>query len=52
MFGAINKYLEKMICNGLNNDIRREAKGVYDAMPTFKFIFILHLMNKVLGISD
>ena len=47
MFGAIHKYLEKMICNGSNNDIRRETQGVYDAMSTFKFVFILHLMNKV-----
>ncbi|KAH9717474.1 TTF-type domain-containing protein [Citrus sinensis] len=48
----LRSYLEKMICNGSNNDIRGEAKGVYDAMSTFKFVFILHLMNKVLGISD
>ena len=41
-----------MICNGSNNDIRGEAKSVYDAMSTFTFVFILHLMNKVLGISD
>ena len=41
-----------MICNGSNNDIQGEAKVVYDTMSTFKFIFILHLMNKVLRISD
>ncbi|ESR45526.1 hypothetical protein CICLE_v10003816mg [Citrus x clementina] len=46
------QYLEKLICNGSNNDIRGEAKGVYDAMSTFKFVFILHFMNKVLWISD
>ncbi|KDO53454.1 hypothetical protein CISIN_1g038382mg [Citrus sinensis] len=52
MFGVVHEYLEKMICNGSNNDIRGEAKGVYNAMSTFTFVFILHLMNKVLGISD
>ena len=52
MFGVVHKYLEKMICNGSNNDIQGEAKGVYDAMSTFKFVFILHLMNKVLRISN
>ncbi|ESR45113.1 hypothetical protein CICLE_v10003305mg, partial [Citrus x clementina] len=52
MFGVVHEYLEKMICNGSNNDIRGEAKSVYDAMSTFTFVFILHLMNKVLGISD
>ena len=51
MFGVVHEYFKKMICNGVNNDIREEAKGVYDAMSTFKFVFILHLMNKVLGIS-
>ena len=45
MFGSVHEYLEKMICNGLNNDIRGEAKGIYDAMSTFKFVFILHLMR-------
>ncbi|KAH9686031.1 DUF4371 domain-containing protein [Citrus sinensis] len=52
MFGVVHEYLEKLICNGSNNDIRGEAKGVYDVMSTCKFVFILHLMNKVLGISD
>ena len=52
MFGVVHEYFKKMICNGVNNDIREEAKGVYDAMSTFKFVFILHLMNKVLRIND
>lgn len=52
MFGVVCKYLEKMICDGLINDIRREAKGVYDAMSTFKFVFIFHLTNKALRISN
>ncbi|KDO63229.1 hypothetical protein CISIN_1g046388mg [Citrus sinensis] len=49
MFDVVHEYLEKMICNGSNNDIRGEAKGVYDTMSTFKLVFILHLMNKVLN---
>ena len=52
MFSDVHNYIEKMICNGSNNDIQGEAKVVYDTMSTFKFIFILHLMNKVLRISD
>ena len=41
MFGAVHEYLEKMICNGSNNDIRGEAKGVHNTMSTFKFFFHL-----------
>ena len=37
MFGVVHKYLEKMICNGSNNNIQGEAKGVYDATSTFNF---------------
>ncbi|KAK2656333.1 hypothetical protein Ddye_009385 [Dipteronia dyeriana] len=37
--------------NGLNNSIRGEAKGVLQAMRTFEFVFILQLMNEVLGIT-
>ena len=52
MFDVVHEYLKKMICNGSNNDIREEVKVVYNAMSTLKFTFILHLMNKVLGIND
>ncbi|KDO40671.1 hypothetical protein CISIN_1g047049mg, partial [Citrus sinensis] len=48
IFDVVHEHLEKMTCNGSNNDIRGEAKGVYDAMSTFKFFFILHLMNKTM----
>ena len=52
MFGVVHEYLEKLICNGSNNDIWGESKCEYDVMSTFKFVFILHLMNKVLGKSN
>ena len=56
MFNSISVILEKMIDNGLNSNIRGEAKGAYKEMKSFEFefvfVFILHLMNKVLGISD
>ena len=50
MFSSITILLEKMIDNGLNSNICREAKGAYKEMKSFKFVFILHLMNNVLGL--
>ena len=52
MFNSISILLEKMIDNGLNSNIRGEAKCAYKKMKSFEFVFILHLMNKVLGIPD
>ena len=52
MFSSIFVLLEKMIDNGLNSNICGEAKGAYKEMKSFEFVFILHLMNKVLGIPD
>ena len=52
MFSSISVLLEKMIDNGLNSNILGEAKGAYKEKKSFEFVFILHLMNKVLGIFD
>lgn len=41
-----------MIDDGLNSNIRGEAKGIYKEMISFEFVFNLHLMNDVLGISN
>ncbi|KAL5794981.1 hypothetical protein ACOSP7_003575 [Xanthoceras sorbifolium] len=52
MFGSTSTLLENLIDNGLNSNIRGEAKGVYEDLRSFKFVFILLLMHKILGISD
>ena len=52
MFSLISVLFEKMIDNGLNSNICGEAKCAYKEMKSFEFVFILHLMNKFLGISD
>lgn len=52
MFGATCLLLERMIDNGFNSNIRGEAKSIYKEMMSFEFVFILHLMNEVLGISN
>ena len=51
MFGATCTVLENTMNNGLNNSIRGEAKGALQAMRSFEFVFILQLMNEVMGIT-
>ena len=52
MFGPTCIVLENLIKNGLNNNIRGEAKGALKAIRSFEFVFILQLMNEVMGIID
>ncbi|KAL5820586.1 hypothetical protein ACOSQ3_022468 [Xanthoceras sorbifolium] len=52
MFGSASTLLEKLINNGLNSNIRGEAKGAYKDLRSFEFVFILLLLHKILGISD
>ncbi|XP_058179979.1 uncharacterized protein LOC131298514 [Rhododendron vialii] len=52
MFTATIKVLEIMFEKGSSNSIRREAKGVLLAMKSFEFIFILHLMHRIIGITN
>ncbi|ESR60241.1 hypothetical protein CICLE_v10017935mg, partial [Citrus x clementina] len=52
MFGVTLEVLGKMINDGSSRDMRGEAKGAYREMKSFEFVFILLLLNKVLGISD
>ncbi|KAK9176082.1 hypothetical protein WN944_028095 [Citrus x changshan-huyou] len=52
MFGATLEVLRKMINDGPTRDMRGEAKGAYREMTSFEFVFILLLLDKVLGISD
>ncbi|KAH9685797.1 TTF-type domain-containing protein [Citrus sinensis] len=52
LFSVVCKVLGKLVECGPNNSIRGEAKGACESMTSFKFVFILHLLNKVLGVSD
>ncbi|KAH9779330.1 TTF-type domain-containing protein [Citrus sinensis] len=52
LFSVVRKVLRKLVECGPNNIIRGEAKGACESMTSFKFVFILHLLNKVLGLSD
>ena len=52
MYGASCTVLQSISKNRLNGNIRGEASGVYKAIMTFEFVFILHLMDKIMGISD
>ncbi|KAH9751762.1 TTF-type domain-containing protein [Citrus sinensis] len=52
LFSVVRKVLGKLVKCGPNNSICGEAKGACESMTSFKFVFILHLLNKVLGVSD
>ena len=49
LFSVVRKVLGKLVEYGTNNSIRGEAKGSCESMISFKFVFILHLLKKVLG---
>ncbi|KAH9763600.1 TTF-type domain-containing protein [Citrus sinensis] len=52
LFSVVHKVLGKLVECGPNNSIRGEAKCACESMTSFKFVFILHLLNQVLGVSD
>ena len=52
MYGAIISVFECMVNEGSSNTIRGEAGGSLMAIKSFDFIFILHLMHKIMGITD
>jgi len=41
-----------MVQKGSSNSIHGEAGGCLIVMKSFKFIFILYLMHKIIGITD
>ncbi|XP_075483719.1 uncharacterized protein LOC142523872 [Primulina tabacum] len=43
---------ENMVNDGASNSIHGEASGALIAMKAFDFIFILHLMHKIMGITN
>ncbi|XP_057505606.1 uncharacterized protein LOC130788916 [Actinidia eriantha] len=52
MYGATIKVLQTMVEEGSSNSIRGEAGGALIAVRFFDFIFILHLMHRIMGIID
>ncbi|XP_073017715.1 uncharacterized protein [Primulina eburnea] len=51
MFSAACTILLKVMEDGLPSQ-RTEAMSVYDEMNSFDFVFILHLMNEIMEITD
>ena len=52
MFDAICSVLKNVIEDGNSSSQRSEADGPYDIITSFEFVFILHLMRELLGITD
>ncbi|KAL6565653.1 hypothetical protein OROHE_004708 [Orobanche hederae] len=51
MFGAVITVLQNMVKECPNYAISGEAYGNLKVLKSFDFIFILHLMNRILGLS-
>ncbi|XP_047340898.1 zinc finger MYM-type protein 1-like [Impatiens glandulifera] len=52
MYGSVITVLENMVDEGSSNSIRGEASGLLITMKSFDFIFILHLMKKIMGLTN
>ncbi|XP_074566114.1 uncharacterized protein LOC141822681 [Curcuma longa] len=52
MYDATINVLESIIADGSSTSMRGEAGGSLIVMKSFDFIFILHLMHKIMGITD
>ncbi|XP_075521547.1 uncharacterized protein LOC142554755 [Primulina tabacum] len=52
MYSSVITVLENMVNDGASNSIRGEASGALIVMKSFDFIFILHLMHKIMGITN
>ena len=52
MYGDSCTVLQSFSKNGLNGNICTQASGVYKAITTFELVFILHLMDKIMGITN
>nr|XP_017221579.1 PREDICTED: zinc finger MYM-type protein 1-like [Daucus carota subsp. sativus] len=52
-FGSIIIVLESINnCSTSSNSMRGEARGSLKALKSFDFVFVLHLMHKIMGITD
>ena len=52
MYGATCKVFEYLSDHSPNGRSKVEVCGVYRNMASFEFVFILHLMHKIMRISD
>ncbi|XP_065626546.1 uncharacterized protein LOC136066336 [Quercus suber] len=52
MFSSVIDVIETIIEDGLDSDQRAEANILINLLQTFEFVFDLHLMKGVLGISN
>ncbi|XP_073017744.1 uncharacterized protein [Primulina eburnea] len=49
MYSSVITVLENMVNDGASNSNRGEVSGALIPMKSFDFIFILHLMHKIMG---
>ncbi|KAK9284489.1 hypothetical protein L1049_023662 [Liquidambar formosana] len=52
MYSATCIVLSSLVVEGSSQTIRGQAGGALKAMKSFEFLFILHLMNKIMKITD
>ena len=52
MYVATCTVLENLVDEGSTPAIRGEAQGHFRIMKTFEFVFILHLMHKIMALTD
>jgi hypothetical protein len=52
MFDAICSVHEKFRREGATYSQRGDANAAYKMVTSFEFIFILHLMKEIMGITD
>ena len=52
MFDATCSVLYNISKEGANYQQRGDAKGACKVLTSFEFIFILHMMKEIMGITD
>ena len=52
MFSSTIQVLEKIVDDGCTSEQRSEANNLLNSMQSFEFVFTLHLMKTILGITE
>ena len=52
MFSSVIEVLEIIVDDGSNSEQRYEATNLLESMQSFNFVFSLHLMRTILGITN
>ncbi|CAH9128162.1 unnamed protein product [Cuscuta epithymum] len=52
LYNATCKVLENIACDGSNSKIQNEAEGACSSIQSFNFVFGLHVMRSIMGITD